>query len=151
MTNPFGDGQRACRAADHVSCFGSAWDGGGFSEVEPNPNGSNLEAGLNVFHDGVVAFGGGSRMDLGKLIATMAGQTRPVWNFEDVGEQWTLADADAIRPVVAVPTTAGTVSEAGRASVLTNECSHERKIIFHPRMLPVAVIVDPELTKTRGR
>lgn len=121
-----------------------------FSDVDPNPSGANLEAGLTRFregaHDGVVAFGGGSGMDVGKLIAFMAGQVRPVWDFEDVGDYWTRADANAIRPVVAVPTTAGTGSEVGRASVLTQEESREKKIIFHPRMLPATVIADPELT-----
>ena len=125
-----------------------------FSEVDPNPTGGNLEAGLRMFRegefDGVVAFGGGSALDLGKAIALMAGQSRPVWDLEDVGDWWTRADADAIRPVIAVPTTAGTGSEVGRASVLTNEEADggrgEKKIIFHPRMLPVTVIGDPELT-----
>ncbi|MGR3513170.1 MAG: iron-containing alcohol dehydrogenase [Paracoccaceae bacterium] len=121
-----------------------------FSEVDPNPTGANLEAGLTRFregaHDGVVAFGGGSGMDVGKLIAFMAGQVRSVWDFEDVDDYWTRADANEIRPVVAVPTTAGTGSEVGRASVLTNEESLEKKIIFHPRMLPETVIADPDLT-----
>ena len=125
-----------------------------FSEVDPNPTGANLEAGVKAFReggfDGVVAFGGGSALDLGKAIALMAGQSRPVWDFEDVGDWWTRADADAIRPAIAVPTTAGTGSEVGRASVLTNEEAEggrgEKKIIFHPKMLPVTVIADPELT-----
>lgn len=121
-----------------------------FSEVDPNPNDKNLEAGVKVFrdggHDGVVAFGGGSGLDLGKLIAFMAGQTRPVWDFEDIGDWWTRADAAAIAPIVAVPTTAGTGSEVGRASVITNSETHEKKIIFHPKVLPTVVICDPELT-----
>jgi 4-hydroxybutyrate dehydrogenase len=121
-----------------------------FAEVDPNPTGANLEAGCAAFraggHDGVVAFGGGSGLDLGKAVAFQAGQTRPVWDFEDVGDWWTRADADAIAPIVAVPTTAGTGSEVGRASVLTNEETHEKKIIFHPRILPRVVICDPELT-----
>ncbi|SES79884.1 iron-containing alcohol dehydrogenase [Oceanicella actignis] len=121
-----------------------------FSQVDPNPNEGNLAAGVAAFreggHDGVVAFGGGSALDLGKLIAFMAGQTRPVWDFEDIGDWWSRADADAIAPIVAVPTTAGTGSEVGRAGVLTNSATHEKKIIFHPRMLPAQVICDPELT-----
>lgn len=121
-----------------------------FAEVDPNPTEANLKAGLAAFHagdhDGVVAFGGGSGLDLGKLIAFMAGQTRPVWDFADVGDWWTRADAAAIRPIVAVPTTAGTGSEVGRASVLTNVETHEKTIIFHPRLLPSVVISDPELT-----
>ena len=124
-----------------------------FSKVDPNPTGANLDAGLGMFReggfDGVVAFGGGSALDLGKAIALMAGQSRPVWDFEDVSDWWTRADADAIRPVIAVPTTAGTGSEVGRASVLTNEDAEggaEKKIIFHPKMLPVTVVADPELT-----
>ncbi len=121
-----------------------------FAEVDPNPDEENLEAGIEAFraggHDGVVAFGGGSGLDLGKMIAFMARQTRPVWDFEDIGDWWNRADADAIHPSVAVPTTAGTGSEVGRASVLTNTASHEKKIIFHPKVLPSVVIADPELT-----
>ncbi|WP_424982509.1 iron-containing alcohol dehydrogenase [Maritalea sp. S77] len=121
-----------------------------FSEVDPNPNEMNLEAGLTQYreggHDGVIAFGGGSALDLGKVIAFMAGQTRPIWDFEDIGDWWTRADADAIAPIVAVPTTAGTGSEVGRASVITNSVTHEKKIIFHPKILPAMVICDPELS-----
>jgi alcohol dehydrogenase class IV len=94
----------------------------------------------------VVAFGGGSGLDLGKMVAFMAGQTRPVWDFEDVGDWWTRANADAVAPIVAVPTTAGTGSEVGRASVITNSATHTKKIIFHPRVLPRVTIADPELT-----
>ncbi|MBO9400576.1 iron-containing alcohol dehydrogenase [Shimia sp. R9_3] len=121
-----------------------------FSEVDPNPNEKNLEAGLEVYraggHDGVIAFGGGSGLDLGKMVAFMSGQTRPVWDFEDIGDWWTRADPDGIAPIIAVPTTAGTGSEVGRASVITNSVSHEKKIIFHPKVLPAIVICDPELT-----
>ena len=121
-----------------------------FSEVDPNPNEVNLAAGVAAYraggHDGVIAFGGGSGLDLGKCVAFMAGQTRPVWDFEDVGDWWTRADAAAIAPIVAVPTTAGTGSEVGRAGVLTNSETHAKKIIFHPKMLPAVVICDPELT-----
>ena len=121
-----------------------------FSEVDPNPNEKNAEAGLKVYreggHDGVIAFGGGSGLDLGKVVAFMAGQTRPIWDFEDIGDWWTRADPDAIAPIVAVPTTAGTGSEVGRASVITNSETHEKKIIFHPKILPSVVICDPELT-----
>ncbi|MEO1160667.1 MAG: iron-containing alcohol dehydrogenase [Pseudomonadota bacterium] len=121
-----------------------------FADVDPNPNEINLEAGLKVFrdggHDGVIAFGGGSGLDLGKMVAFMAGQTRPVWDFEDVDDWWTRADADAIVPIIAVPTTAGTGSEVGRASVITNSETHVKKIIFHPKVLPAVVICDPELT-----
>ncbi|OQM76100.1 iron-containing alcohol dehydrogenase [Manganibacter manganicus] len=123
---------------------------GVFSDVKPNPVESNLTAGIEVFkkggHDGVIAFGGGSALDLGKLIAFQAGQTRPVWDFEDVGDWWTRADAGAIVPIIAVPTTAGTGSEVGRAGVITHEASHTKKVIFHPKMLPEIVIADPELT-----
>ncbi|SFT55700.1 iron-containing alcohol dehydrogenase [Sedimentitalea nanhaiensis] len=121
-----------------------------FYEVDPNPTEVNLAAGVEMFrnggHDGVIAFGGGSGLDLGKMVAFMAGQDRPVWDFEDVGDWWRRADADAIAPIIAVPTTAGTGSEVGRASVLTNSETHEKKIIFHPRILPAVVIADPELT-----
>jgi alcohol dehydrogenase class IV len=121
-----------------------------FSDVRPNPIETNLTRGVNVFkagdHDGVVAFGGGSGLDTGKLIAFMAGQKRPVWDFEDIGDWWTRADAGRIAPIVAVPTTAGTGSEVGRAGVITDEKTHTKKIIFHPKMMPKVVICDPELT-----
>ncbi len=121
-----------------------------FADVDPNPTDHNLTAGIAAFkagnHDGVVAFGGGSGLDLGKLVAFMAGQTRPVWDFEDIGDWWTRADAGAIAPIVAVPTTAGTGSEVGRAGVLTNSDTHVKKVIFHPKMLPSVVICDPVLT-----
>ena len=121
-----------------------------FSEVDPNPNEINLAAGVEAFrdggHDGVIAFGGGSGLDLGKMVAFMAGQTRPVWDFEDIDDWWTRADSDAIAPIIAVPTTAGTGSEVGRASVITDSVTHVKKIIFHPKVLPSIVIADPELT-----
>lgn len=123
---------------------------GVFSDVRPNPVESNLYAGIDVYnaggHDGVIAFGGGSALDLGKLIAFQAGPGRPVWDFEDIGDWWTRADPGRIAPIVAVPTTAGTGSEVGRAGVLTHEASHTKKVIFHPKMMPVVVIADPELT-----
>lgn len=121
-----------------------------FSEVQSNPTERNIADGVAVFragnHDGVVAMGGGSALDAGKAIAFMSGQDRPIWDFEDVGDGWTRADPAGIAPVVAVPTTAGTGSEVGRAAVITRESTHEKKIIFHPRMLPARVILDPELT-----
>lgn len=121
-----------------------------FADVDPNPNDVNAEAGVEAYReggfDGVIAFGGGSGLDLAKTVAFMSGQTRPIWDFEDVGDWWTRADPDGIAPVVAVPTTAGTGSEVGRASVITNSETSEKKIIFHPKMLPAQVIADPELT-----
>jgi alcohol dehydrogenase len=121
-----------------------------FSAVKANPTEANVEAGLAVMrsggHDGVVAFGGGSALDCGKVIAFMRGQTRPMWDFEDIGDWWTRADPAGIAPVVAVPTTAGTGSEVGRAGVITNVATHTKKVIFHPRMMPAQVILDPELT-----
>lgn len=121
-----------------------------FSDVDANPNEVNLDAGLVVYkagrHDGVIAFGGGSGLDLGKMVAFMSGQTRPLWDYEDVGDWWTRADPAGIAPIVAVPTTAGTGSEVGRASVITNSQTHVKKIIFHPKVLPEVVICDPELT-----
>ncbi len=121
-----------------------------FADVDPNPNETNLAKGIEAFHagdhDGVIAFGGGSGLDLGKLVAFMCGQTRPVWDFEDIGDWWTRADAGKIAPIIAVPTTAGTGSEVGRAGVISNSATHEKKIIFHPKILPSIVICDPELT-----
>jgi len=121
-----------------------------FSDVKPNPVASNVEAGIAVLrkgaHDGVIAFGGGSGLDTAKVIAFMAGQTRPMWDFEDIGDWWTRADPNGILPIVAVPTTAGTGSEVGRAGVITDETTHTKKVIFHPLMMPKVVIADPELT-----
>jgi alcohol dehydrogenase class IV len=121
-----------------------------FSSVHSNPVGADVEAGVAAFregrHDGVIAFGGGSALDAGKVVAFMAGQARPIWDFEDVGDWWSRADPAGIAPIVAVPTTAGTGSEVGRAGVILDEDAHTKKIIFHPKMLPSVVILDPELT-----
>ena len=121
-----------------------------FSEVGPNPTDCNLNAGIRAFkegdHDGIVAFGGGSALDLGKLIAFMANQSLPFWRFEDIGDNWTRADATVIAPIVAIPTTAGTGSEVGRAGVIINSKAQVKQIIFHPNLLPRIVICDPELT-----
>ena len=137
--------QRALRALEESGMSPSV-----FSDIRPNPVEANLDAGVRAFrsgeHDGVVAFGGGSALDTGKLIAFMSGQTLPVWEFEDIGDNWKKADSDNICPIVAVPTAAGTGSEVGRAGVVTHEDSHTKKVIFHPRMLPAIVISDPELT-----
>lgn len=123
---------------------------GVFADVRPNPISANVEAGVAALrdggHDGVIAFGGGSGLDTGKVIAFMAGQTRPMWDFEDIGDWWTRAAPKGIRPIVAVPTTAGTGSEVGRAGVITDETTHTKKVIFHPLMMPKMVIADPELT-----
>ena len=121
-----------------------------FSSIKSNPVESNVAAGVAVLreglHDGVIAFGGGSALDVGKVIAFMAGQTRPMWDFEDVGDWWTRADPKGIVPVIAVPTTSGTGSEVGRAGVITQEVTHTKKVIFHPKMMPVVTICDPALT-----
>lgn len=126
-----------------------------FCEVDPNPSDTNLQAGIAAFragnHDGVIAFGGGSGIDLGKLIAFQAGQTRAIWDFEDQGDNWTRADETAIAPSIAVPTTAGTGSEVGRAGVLTNSETRRKTVIFHPRILPSVAICDPELTVSMPR
>ncbi len=121
-----------------------------YSDVQGNPTGKNVEDGVAHFnannHDGVIAFGGGSAMDAAKTIAFMAGQKRSLWQFEDIGDNWSHAIEEAIAPIIAVPTTSGTGSEVGRASVILDETSHSKKIIFHPKMLPAIVISDPELT-----
>ena len=121
-----------------------------FSDVKSNPTGQNVEEGVKQFnqnsHDGVIAVGGGSGMDTGKGIAFMSKQERPLWDFEDVEDWWTRAKSELIFPIIAIPTTAGTGSETGRASVFTNELTKEKKIIFHPKMLPSVVILDPDLT-----
>lgn len=121
-----------------------------FSDVPSNPTDGCIEVGAQVFrdgkHDGVIALGGGSGLDAGKAIALLAGQRRPLADFEDVGDNWLRANEGTIAPTIAVPTTAGTGSEVGRASVITFTEKHEKKIIFHPKMMPVAVIGDPALT-----
>ena len=121
-----------------------------FSDVQSNPIAANVEAGLKALksggHDGIVAFGGGSSLDAGKVIAFMAGQKRPMWDFEDIGDFWTRADTPGILPIIAVPTTAGTGSEVGRAGVITDAATHRKKVIFHPLMMPKTAICDPELT-----
>ena len=121
-----------------------------FSEVRPNPVEANVIAGVKAYkagmHDGVIAFGGGSGLDIGKMIALMHGQSISVFDLEDVDDWWTRADASKISPIIAVPTTAGTGSEVGRAGVVTHPVSHEKKIIFHPAIMPKVVILDPELT-----
>ena len=121
-----------------------------FAEFSGNPVAADVDTGLKAYRehraDGVIAMGGGAALDVGKAIAFMSGQKRPLWDFEDIGDWWTRADADGIAPVVAVPTTAGTGSEVGRAAVILNEDTHEKKIIFHPKMMPGIVISDPLLT-----
>jgi alcohol dehydrogenase class IV len=123
---------------------------GEFSAIKANPTGENVEDGVDYYreqgHDSVIAFGGGSALDAGKAVALMVGQDLPIWDFEDVGDNWTRVNTAGMAPVVAVPTTAGTGSEVGRASVITDLEQHVKKIIFHPNMLPAQVILDPELT-----
>ena len=142
-TTPMVAAARAALEAAGASC-------GLFSAIRPNPVAANVEAGVAALraggHDGVVAFGGGSGLDAGKVIAFMAGQTRPMWDFEDVGDWWTRADPAGILPIVAVPTTAGTGSEVGRAGVVTDETTHTKKVIFHPKMMPAVALCDPGLT-----
>jgi len=121
-----------------------------YSNVVGNPTGTNVTEGADYYNknncNGVIAFGGGSGLDVGKAVAFMSGQTLPIWDFEDVGDNWTKANADKIAPIIAVPTTAGTGSETGRASVILNEETGVKNIIFHPKFLPSIVILDPTLT-----
>ena len=121
-----------------------------FSNFSGNPIGENVDEGVKVFNenkcDGIIAVGGGSGLDVGKAIAFMSGQSRPIWDFEDIGDYWTRADESKILPIIAVPTTAGTGSETGRASAIINKQTGIKKIIFHPKMLPSIVILDPVLT-----
>jgi alcohol dehydrogenase class IV len=121
-----------------------------FSDIKGNPIGKNVDDGLAAYragkHDGVIAFGGGSALDAGKAVALMTGQKRPIWDFEDVGDNWARVDPAGVAPIIAVPTTAGTGSEVGRVSVITNEETHQKKLIFHPKVQPSIVISDPALT-----
>jgi len=121
-----------------------------FSDIKPNPTGTNVENGIKIYlagkHDGVIALGGGSGLDAGKAIAVAANQTCSLWDLEDIGDNWLNADPGKIPPIIAIPTTAGTGSEVGRASVIVNEAEEKKAIIFHPKMLPACVILDAELT-----
>ena len=132
------------------SCRSAGLDAGLFHAIKGNPTGKNVDDGVVAFkaggHDGVIAFGGGSALDAAKAIALMAGQDRPLWDFEDVGDNHLRVNVAGMAPVVAIPTTAGTGSEVGRASVITDEREHVKRIIFHAKMLPAVVILDPELT-----
>jgi alcohol dehydrogenase class IV len=136
------DAVAACRAAG-LACEV-------FSDLQANPVESNVTNGVTAYrrgsHDGVIAFGGGSALDTGKAVALMVGQTRPIWDFEDREDWYTRVNVAGIAPTVAVPTTSGTGSEVGRASVITDTRDHTKKIIFHPKMQPALVIADPELT-----
>jgi alcohol dehydrogenase class IV len=133
-----------------AACRAEGLGAGQFADFGGDPTGADVAAGVAALkagsHDGVIAFGGGAALDAGKAVAFAAGQTRPLWDFEDVGDNWSRADAAAILPVVAVPTTAGTGSEVGRAAVIKDEAAKVKRIIFHPRMLPAVVIADPALT-----
>jgi alcohol dehydrogenase len=149
VTDPFLAAQPMTQAA-LAALLAAGLKAAVFSQIKSNPVESNIYAGLEALrqggHDGVVAFGGGSALDCGKVIAFMAGQVRPMWDFEDVGDWWTRADSAGIQPVIAVPTTAGTGSEVGRAGVITHEATHTKKVIFHPQMMPKVTICDPALT-----
>ncbi|MCW8410284.1 iron-containing alcohol dehydrogenase [Legionella sp. PATHC035] len=133
-----------------ADCRDAGLHGALFTDVKANPTGEQVGAGVDAYrsgqHDGVIAFGGGSALDAAKAIALMVGQTRPLWDFEDIGDNWRFVNVAGIAPVIALPTTAGTGSEVGRASVITDTQHHRKKIIFHPKMLPSIVILDPELT-----
>ncbi len=133
-----------------AACHAEGLAVGVFSDIKPNPTGANVDNGIAAYkagqHDGVIAFGGGSGLDAGKAVAVAANQSCSLWELEDVGDNWLNADPDKIPPIIGVPTTAGTGSEVGRASVIVNEAEHKKAIIFHPKMLPSVVILDPELT-----
>ena len=135
-------------AVEH--CRDGGLDCAVYADVQGNPVEANVMGGVAAYcdggHDGVIAFGGGSGLDAAKAIALMVGQDRPIWDFEDREDWWTRVNVEGMAPVIAVPTTAGTGSEVGRASVITDERDHTKKIIFHPKMLPARVILDPEVT-----
>lgn len=134
----------------HHACIKAGLSCGLFSNIQGNPTGDNIIDGVCAYkegkHDGVIAFGGGSALDAAKAVALMVGQTRPLWDFEDIGDNWMRVNEQQVAPIIAVPTTAGTGSEVGRASVITDTDSKVKRIIFHPKMLPQHVILDPELT-----
>jgi len=133
-----------------------------FSDLKGNPFGSHVQKGVEQFkngnHDGVIALGGGSSLDVGKSIALLASVNRPLWDFTAEGSFWSenkffesmaknkMINTDNIKPIIAIPTTAGTGSETSRAAAIINEQTNTKKIVFHPRMLPTLTILDPELT-----
>jgi len=133
-----------------ASCRAAGLEVAVVADIHPNPIGGDIDRGVRAYregrHDGVIAFGGGSALDAGKTIAFMSGQSRPLWDFEDKADYWTRADEEGIASVVAIPTTAGTGSEVGRAGVILDQEAGVKKIIFHPKMMPRIVILDPELT-----
>ena len=133
-----------------ADCRATLGDCGFFDQVKGNPTGRNVAEGLAVYHagnyDGVIAFGGGSALDAAKAIALMSGQNRPLWDFEDIGQNHLRADPTGIAPIIALPTTAGTGSEVGRASVITDEQARVKRTILHSRMMPRIAILDPHLT-----
>ena len=133
-----------------LGCTDAGLRCGVFSEVKPNPSGTNVEQGVLAYregqHDGIIAMGGGSGIDAAKAIALMAGHNGALWDFEDVGDNWRRANAEVIAPIVAIPTTAGTGTEVGRATVIVNEALQSKTIIFHPKLLPSIVILDPKVT-----
>lgn len=132
------------------SCAEQSLDIAVFADVQPNPRDANIVAGVAAFHagahDGVIAFGGGSALDAGKAIAFMTGQSRPIGDFEDIGDNWLRADTKGIAPIIAIPTTAGTGSEVGRASIIADDTAGRKRVIFHPAMMAKVVIDDPETT-----
>ncbi|MDB2616838.1 iron-containing alcohol dehydrogenase, partial [Luminiphilus sp.] len=136
-------------AAIKTACDDAGMTSGVFADVQGNPTLENVEAGVIAFHagdhDGVVALGGGSALDAGKAIAFASGQNRPLWDFVDVEDGWMLAKSEGIAPIIAVPTTAGTGSEVGRISVITDSAQHQKRLVFHPQIQPSVVILDPEL------
>ena len=121
-----------------------------FSDIKANPTGTSVRDGIHAYregdHDGAIIVGGGSALDAGKAIALLARQSLDVWELVDEGDNWLRVREDLVPPIIAVPTTAGTGSEVGRASVITHEGEQAKKILFHPKMLPCLVIADPELT-----
>jgi alcohol dehydrogenase class IV len=133
-----------------LGCTDAGLRCGVFSAVKPNPSGTNVEQGVLAYregqHDGIIAMGGGSGIDAAKAIALMAGHSGSLWDFEDVGDNWRRANAEVIPPIVAIPTTAGTGTEVGRATVIVNEARQSKTIIFHPKLLPSIVILDPKVT-----
>lgn len=149
VSDPFFS-SRPVMATARAALSAAGIETGLFDRLQGNPTVTNLNDGIAAFkaggHDSVIAIGGGSALDIGKTVAFMVAQTLPVWDFEDIGSLWRKANTDGIVPIIAIPTTSGTGSEVGRATVISDDATHEKKIIFHPQMLPRLVIADPALT-----
>jgi alcohol dehydrogenase class IV len=116
-----------------------------FGEVLPNPTEDNIDDATNLYlangHDSVIGFGGGSALDAAKAVAL-----RVVYGGALEGYSSDLVPRGKIPKIIAIPTTAGTGSEVGRASVIVLRATGKKAILLHPDLMPSVAIIDPEMT-----